>query len=476
MHSPVFAGGQGAAFRQRWLDSVFRHCHFIRGHLSRHSSANNHLLGELAGLFIASMTWPCWKECSAWRNDAREQFENEALLQNTPDGVNREQAIWYQHEVMDMMLLALLHGKANGVSFSGAYTQRLEAMMEFICCAMDVGGNVPAMGDGDDAVMVRFDRSPDFNPFHSLLATGAVIFGRPDFARRARRFDDKSHWLLGDAGKTAFERLAAPLTPAPLPRGEREEMRRAFPEGGYWILGSDFESENEIRLVADAGPLGYLSIAAHGHADALAFTLSVAGIPLLIDPGTYSYHAEPPWRDYFRGTAAHNTVRVDGLDQSVPSGKFLWLRHARARCMNWNSTPDLDTWEAEHDGYRRLADPVTHRRRIELDKQARRIAVTDELVCSGQHHIEMFWHFNDLWHVEDSDHSFVASHENLAARIEPDAAMKCELVVGDTRRPVGWLSRGYGEKTPCPTLITRCDIKGQIQFTTVFALTGTSGT
>ena len=79
-------------------------------------------------------------------------------------------------------------------------------------------------------------------------------------------------------------------------------MRQAFlPEGGYYILGRDFETESEIRLIVDAGPLGYRAIAAHGHADALAFTLSVGGMEFLIDPGTYAYHTQGPWRQYFRG-------------------------------------------------------------------------------------------------------------------------------------------------------------------------------
>ena len=76
----------------------------------------------------------------------------------------------------------------------------------------------------------------------------------------------------------------------------RLPVRRAFPEGGYYILGSDFETPREIRIVADAGPLGYREIAAHGHADALSFTLSVAGRELLVDPGTYAYHTQAAWR------------------------------------------------------------------------------------------------------------------------------------------------------------------------------------
>ena len=121
--------------------------------------------------------------------------------------------------------------------------------------------------------------------------------------------------------------------------------------------------------MADAGPLGYRSIAAHGHADALSFTLSVGGEEFLIDPGTYAYHTQERWRRYFRGTAAHNTVRIDGLDQSVPGGNFMWLRHARSACSLWLSSTEQDSFEGWHDGYMRLEDPVKHRRLIELDKK-----------------------------------------------------------------------------------------------------------
>lgn len=462
--SPVFDGEIGSAFRQRWLDAVFQHCHFIRGFLSRHSSANNHLFGELAGLFVASVTWPCWKESEGWRIFAQQELESEALKQNAADGVNREQAMWYQHEVMDMMLLSLLHGEANGVRFSEAFRLRLEAMLDFLASLMDAGGNVPRTGDGDDAVMVRFDRSPDFDPFCSLLATGAVLFGRADFARKAKTFDDKSRWLLGDDAAAVFARLAGEPSAG--------EIRRAFPEGGYWVLGADFDTSDEIRLVADAGPLGYLSIAAHGHADALSFTLSVGGQPLLIDPGTYSYHAPPPWRDYFRGTSAHNTLRVDGQDQSVAAGKFLWLHHARARCDHWESTPERDRWVAVHDGYRRLSDPVTHRRSIELDKSARRIVVTDELSCRGEHVVEMFWHFSESWRVVGAGRSFVAHCGRRLARLELDATLEGNVVMGDEVRPAGWVSHRYGVKTACPTLVAQCRIRGDTRLCTVIDLAG----
>ena len=84
-------------------------------------------------------------------------------------------------------------------------------------------------------------------------------------------------------------------------------------------------------MVADAGALGYRAAATHGHADALSFTFSVGGREFLVDPGTYAYYTQQAWRRYFRGTAAHNALRIDGLDQSVAAlfvaTVAMWARH-----------------------------------------------------------------------------------------------------------------------------------------------------
>jgi len=185
-------------FRSRWLNSIFQHCHFISGHLSKHSSANNHLIGEYAGLYVASSIWPCWKESIRWKSLTKAGLEEEALKQNAPDGCNREQATWYHHEVLDMLLLCGLVGRANGDEFSEAYWKKLEKMIEYIASIMDVNGNVPMIGDSDGAVMIRFYPDQGFPVFHSLVAAGSVLFDRADFAKKVGYFDEKSQWLLGE--------------------------------------------------------------------------------------------------------------------------------------------------------------------------------------------------------------------------------------------------------------------------------------
>lgn len=452
--SPLFSDRRGRALLDRWLIAVYQHMHFIRGHLSRYSSANNHLIGELAGLFISAHAWPYWPQTSRWRRYAKKQLVREALLQNAPDGVNREQAISYQQFVLDFLLLAALAGRANGDDFPVEYWQRIERMLEFVAALMDARGNVPMIGDADDGYVVRLSQEPDFCPYRSLLATGAILFNRPDFKFKARSLDDKSRWLFGESGKKKFDEL----------KPARPNIRRSFPDGGYYILGADFDTEREVRIIVDAGPLGYRSIAAHGHTDALAFTLSMGGHEFLIDPGTYSYHTDRKWRDYFRGTGAHNTLRVDGEDQSVKGGNFLWLKHARASCLHWEEGGDKERFVGMHDGYRRLADPVTHRREMIFDKHQKRLEIIDRVECDGRHVIERCWHFAEDVSVRvGQDGTIEVNKEGYVLRLKPTPGAQAQVHCAGQDPIAGWVSRRFDVKTGTRTVIWRSEIEGSSQ-------------
>jgi hypothetical protein len=451
-------GDERESLRERWLTSIFQHCHFIAGHLSRHSSANNHLLGELTGLFVAATTWPSWPQSESWRETALRELQQQALVQNGSDGVNREQAVWYHHEVADMLLIAGLVARANGMELAAEYWQRLEAMLDYIASIMDVGGNVPSFGDADDAIVARLDPGPDVHVYRSLLAAGAVVFGRSDLALKARAFDEKSRWLLGDRAAERFATLSSSARLSP--------PRREFPVAGYYVLGHELDTPREVRIVADAGRLGFLSIAAHGHADALSFTLSVAGEELLIDPGTFAYHTQQRWRDYFRGTSAHNTVRIDGLDQSVAAGNFLWLAHAPVRALEFSSTAQFDRLVAEHDGYRRLRDPVTHRRELMLDHATSLVTVVDEIFCSGSHTVEMFWHFAAECEVTLDATMVIARRGDARLEMQLPQGMRYELVRGREDMPLGWVSRRFDERSPTSTLVVQGTTKGNVRLVT----------
>src|SRR5262249_53906575 len=115
-------------------------------------------------------------------------------------------------------------------------------------------------------------------------------------------------------------------------------------------------------FVFDHAPLGFGSIAAHGHADALSVWLHWGEEAVLVDAGTFRYHAGGNIRDLLRGTLAHNTLAVDGQDQSVIAGPFTWSRHAAVRLIS--ATPSRVV--AEHHGYAARFG-VVHRRAVAFE-------------------------------------------------------------------------------------------------------------
>ena len=163
---------------------------------------------------------------------------------------------------------------------------------------------------------------------------------------------------------------------------------------------------DEIWCRCDGGPHGYLSIAAHAHADALSVEVRYAGVDILADPGTYCYHGERAWRSYFRSTIAHNTAELDGRSQSSESGPFMWTRHAHAREVEVIDDGDIARWTAEHDGYASLDPPTSHRRSVLLDRASRSIDIIDEI--GGGHDIRLAFHLGPEVYAE-LDGSYAAS-------------------------------------------------------------------
>lgn len=464
--SSIFDSDDGQRFMRRWLDSIYQHCYFISGYFSRFSSANNHLFGELTGLYVASITWPCWQESTGWKELAEHELIAEAHKQTFADGGNREQAIYYHHSVADMMLLCILLARENDTAFPKSFVDVLERMLEFLAALMSIDGAVPMIGDADDALMARWSVDPHWNPYRSLLASGAVLFKRTDFKMKAGLFDEKSRWLLGDAGEAAYTNLDR------IPPGRwKGKQIRSFPDAGYYIMADMIDTRDEIRLVIDAGPVGYLAIAAHGHADALSFVLTVHGKDFLIDPGTYAYHTERVWRDYFRGTSAHNTVRVDRRDQSESGGNFMWLRKADARCERWQSTDEYDYFSGSHDGYSRLQDPVIHRREIRFTKQSKSIVVRDTLDCTSLHEAEICWHFSEHCKVSIENGLVVAEQGNVRLEmLASDKTITPELSIGQEDPPFGWVSRSLDYKTPSPSVVFRKTISGRFEVSTSISI------
>jgi hypothetical protein len=454
MRAKIFTTPEGEAFRDRWLDCIYRHTRMISGNLSRFSSANNHLIGEAAGVYVAASTWPLWPQMSEWGERCRKILEEECHKQNAPDGGNREQAFAYQTFVLDFLLLAGLAARARGEDFSPIYWRRIEVMIDFLASMTNVAGRLPMIGDADDGFAVKLAAEPGFSPHTSLIATGAVLFGRADLASKAGALDGKTATLLGVEAQRRLAQLKI--------RGRQGfKPRLQFAESGYYLMGTAFETPDEVRLLVDSGPLGYLSIAAHGHADALSMVLSIGDREILVDPGTYAYHTDPAWRRYFRSTLAHNTVGIDGEDQSVQSGNFMWTRHAHARCIEFETGDDRQRFLGEHYGYQRLEDPVVHRREIVFDAQRKLIEVTDMIRCEREHRARRAWHFAEDCQVERMGNGLKVTSGQTQVFFEAREELEgVQVHRGGGPEQGGWISRSFGRKEPTTSVYWESPVSG----------------
>jgi hypothetical protein len=474
--SAVASSGWTRELEREFFRAIQLQAEFVRRYHSDHSSANNHLIGEAAGVATAGLAFPWLAEADRWRDWGLAILARELPRQCHPDGVTAEQTFHYQAFVMDLVLQPVLLARHQGHELPGELLDRLEAMAGFLYTAMDASGTLPNVGDADDGAAILLGQDIH-SPYRSLLATCGVLFNRPEFCRAAGAFDEKSAWLLGPMGRERFEKLSIAA------EGISPPGSRQFPAAGYTVLRSGAGADEQLLLM-DHGPLGYLSIAAHAHADCLSLVMHLGGHPALVDPGTYTYHEQPAWREYFRGTPAHNALIVDGKHQSVMTGPTMWGQRANATQRRWTTRPAFDFVEAEHDGYERLPGRPLHRRSV-FHRRSGATFVVDRLLGSGEHTAELTWHLapgarvsteGDLaWSAAgDGFHLYLAILADGAAEaviVEGDEVQSADCVSGnlpgastatdDAIRntqyslPQGWVSPHFGERVPAPVLCSR---------------------
>jgi hypothetical protein len=180
----------------------------------------------------------------------------------------------------------------------------------------------------------------------------------------------------------------------------------------------------------------------HGHADALSITLSLNGMPIIVDPGTYRYNGEPDFRRYFKGTRAHNTVTVDGEDQAVQETGFIWSRPYRACLTEAKMVEGAFILDACHDGYKRLGSPLVHRRRMLVSDRGIYL-IRDSFAGSGSHDFELNFHLHPTMRVENGNNGWVISKdEGMQVHIASHDPLQ---FASGWRNPIlGWYSSAYG--------------------------------
>jgi Heparinase II/III-like protein/Heparinase II/III N-terminus len=372
------------ALRSRFLTALDRHGRFLEVNVSVYFSPNTHLLGEAVALYALGVFFPAFPRAARWAETGGRIVEQQMERQVRDDGSHFEQSAYYHVYALDFFLLYRLLAKPKG-----AYDAQLVAMAEYLDALLGVNGTIPLIGDDDGGRLFHpYGERAGFG--RATMATCAVLLHRPEWLRDPEHLHEQAAWWLGPE---AMSVRTAPPTP---------RVSRFFSDSGTAVMAS-----GDVQLVIKAGPFGEGS-GGHSHSDVLSLTARAGTREILIDPGTFTYVADPAERNRFRGSAAHNTVRIDGRDQAVPVGPFRWNGKPSVTVRQWNTRPEWDYLDATCA----YAD-FTHRRRIVFVKPATVIVLDTVDGPPGIHTLEQFWHLDSA--DDASRFSFSAPAEKVEA-------------------------------------------------------------
>jgi hypothetical protein len=379
------------------VDSIRAQAAHVRAELT---PERNHRTLELYALFAVGLALPACDPDGELLRLAVAELEENLRTDFRADGVHREASTHYHLVALRSFLAFRENAERYGIELADDVDERLGRACDFALHCHRPDGGVPALSDADG------------HGYPELLGLAAELLDREDL-----------RWVAttGRGGTPPAECAAS------------------FADGGYFVQRSGWRDRDERFLIFDCGPLGD---GGHGHYDLLSVEIAAGGRPLLVDPGRYTYaEEEPNLRRWFKGTAAHNTVCVDGLDQTPyrrgkPRGPV-----AEGRFLERLRVPGLDVLHGEA---RSPAYDAVHRRRI-LFVAGEYWLIEDRLEAPSPHRYDLRFHLAPF-----AELVFVARGEGGV--VVRAAGVQLSVCGGDARVEQGWVSPEYGLRLPAPVL------------------------
>jgi hypothetical protein len=428
------------AFWTRAYTALFDHGVFIRNNLENtYEVTSNHFLSNLLGLQFAGAVFQGLEQGEEWTTFARASIEHEMDVQVLPDGADYESSIPYHRLVAELFLGAARLADRQGAPMPAAYRARVREMVAYFAVVTRPDGLMPQVGDADDGRLHVFEG----------YGTASPQDGRHLFGPAAAMFNEPAWRALGGEA-AAWEAAWWGLDPiaTAVPRSCASSGSRLFPQAGIAVARSD---DGHYLLVTN-GIVGTNGFGNHKHNDQLSFEYHHAGRPLIVDPGSFVYTSDADARNLFRGTASHNTLCIDGVEQNEmrPDWLFRMFETSRAESLSFDDREDAAEYSGRHHGYERLPEPVTHERTLRLLKATGELVIVDRLTGRGRHDVRWHFHLAPGLAAERTTGTIVtleADSRRWCLRLPPGL----DIFI----RPASY-SPSYGVRLPCLAIDAAC--------------------
>lgn len=343
--------------------------HAIKYLSSKYFKSNkggNHNIGEAAGLVISSIIFNKIKDSKKWFNVGIRSLLSSISDIISEDGVYLEQSSNYSHLVSDFLILTIVFMKTLHEEIPNILNIKTESLLTYLMYLTQPNGLLPNFGDCDGARALRLSYSTDFWDCRGWHCVGSILFKRNDFKFFSNGINEEAYWIIGLDGIDNYNKI---LSRKP------KYTSIAFEKGGQYIIKDSWDSYSNYMFIR-CGEFGYGGIAssAHSHSDELAIILSIKGIPVFIDQGTYTYNGDNIIRKYEKSVESHNTIQIDNIDQAEIISRYFFKNIPECMKTVWSVNNKTVIFE----GYCEY-DRLFHQREIKSDFYSKKICIVDNI-------------------------------------------------------------------------------------------------
>lgn len=414
--------------------ALFDHGRFIYENLENtYEVTSNHFLSNVIGLHFIAAEFGALPQARLWDEFCRKALEREIIVQIHDEGADFESAVPYHRLVTELFLASARLAQFQGRPLSDGYHARLGRMMDFIVGVQRPDGLMPVIGDADDGRFHIASRYGNWNrqDARHLLGPAALTLGRPDWLKFSS-FDG-----VWEATWWGFDPTEIAISSAPAP-----DQRVLYPSVGIAVT----RTGNHYLAITN-GAVGTKGFGNHKHNELLGFEYHLAGMPILVDPGSFVYTSDFAARNVFRGTAYHNTVCLNGVEQNETNPEWIFRLFESANPIHesFEETDGLVTYVGSHSGYKRIDAEATHRRRFTYRRNVGHLIIEDEITGKGTQ--QLSWHFHAAPGVD-----ITATEGGL---LLSGGAATAKLMLPEGLKPIladAWYSPSYGVRLPCKAI------------------------
>lgn len=389
---------------------IYWHLHHIYHNInfSRIAVRNNHAITETLTLYLCGILYPSFPHATEWKARGKTWFEQEIAYQVYEDGTFLQFSMNYHRVVVQLLTWGIVLAEKNNERFSDVVYDRARKSVHFLrTCMVDENGWLPNYGANDGALFFKLttahfrDYRPQLHALASVLGMDIAV-GQPE---------DIAWYGISPANATKW-------SPA--------QGISSFPLGGYYII-----REPETLTFIKCGSYKDRP----SQADNLHLDIWHRGINILTDAGSYKYNADAETIRYFSGTRSHNTVMVDGKDQMLKGGRFIWYYWTQAHGIEFTEQNDFYEFNGCITAFRQVKGGIVHARTIIKYKNQPKWEIADALI-----NVPDGLPIQQRWHLPTEVTVNISAHAASGNAITPTTHQ-------------GWASSLYGAKYATTELV-----------------------